>query len=165
MIPISLTDSKKGEQTAQTCANASYYSYELAPCRRTKIVANPMRRRFLIVEAVPYEARSLILLATLTAVVCISSPPGVKAGGPPTSANEATATLTGVVKFNRPFGQPGVGRSRREKRRRRRRSGCGRSHRLQACGHCRGARGSLSYPSHSDERLRRKQIHLHELFR
>ena len=64
---------------------------------------------------------------------------------------------------NRPFGQPGVGRSRREKRRWRRRSGCGRSHGLQARRHCRGARGSLSYPGHPDERLRRKQIHLHKL--
>ena len=43
--------------------------------------------------------RSLILVATLTVVIFISSQPGVKAGGPPTPANQATATLTGVVKF------------------------------------------------------------------
>ena len=43
--------------------------------------------------------KSLILVATLTVVISMSSQPGVKAGGPATSANGATATLTGVVKF------------------------------------------------------------------
>jgi plastocyanin len=44
-------------------------------------------------------ARCLILVATLTVVISTSSQLGVRAGGPPSSANEATATLTGVVKF------------------------------------------------------------------
>jgi len=39
-----------------------------------------------------------------------------------------------------------------------------RSHSLQACRHCRRVSGSLSYPGHPHERLRRKQVHLHELF-
>ena len=44
---------------------------------------------------------SLTLIATLTVVICMSSQPAVKAGGPPSSANKptATATLRGVVKL------------------------------------------------------------------
>lgn len=44
-------------------------------------------------------AKSLTLIATLTVGICISDQPVVKAGGPATSANKATATLKGVVKF------------------------------------------------------------------
>ena len=43
--------------------------------------------------------KCLIFVATLTVVISMSSQTGVKAGGPPTSANGTTASLTGVVKF------------------------------------------------------------------
>jgi len=44
---------------------------------------------------------SLTLIATLMVVICLTSQPSVKAGGPPTSPSSATAgaTLKGVVKF------------------------------------------------------------------
>jgi hypothetical protein len=44
------------------------------------------------------------------------------------------------------------------------RTGRRRSHSLQACRHCHRVHGSLSYPGHPHERLRRKQVNLHELF-
>lgn len=43
--------------------------------------------------------RNLTVLSTLIVVLCISSQPVVKAGGPAASANKAAATLSGVVTF------------------------------------------------------------------